>query len=183
MGKSAAADFLVELGWPVVDTDQLARQLTEPGQPALAEISRQFGPEFIGPDGRLLRDRMAALVFQDAAARKRLEEILHPAIRAAWLAVAGQWRASGLAAGVVVIPLLYETEAEREVDRVICVACGAETQRRRLAVRGWTPEHVQRRITAQWPIEKKMNRADFVIWSEGSLAVLRAQLARVMAAI
>lgn len=181
MGKSTAAMALRDLGLPVVDTDQLARQLTDPGQPALAEIARQFGGQYLAPDGHLRRDLMAGLVFQNADARQRLEAILHPAIRAAWRAEVEHWRSERVVAGVVVIPLLYEVGAECEVDRVVCVTCSAEAQRERLAARGWTPDQIARRMAAQWPIEKKMHRADYVIWAEGSLATLRAQLERVVA--
>ncbi|WCJ58712.1 dephospho-CoA kinase [Fontisphaera persica] len=180
MGKSTAACFFQELGLPVVDTDQLARELTLPGQPALLEIAREFGPAYLTPEGALNRAAMAQKVFADAAARQKLEAILHPRIRAAWQAEAARWRAAGVPVGVVVIPLLYETGAEREVDRVACVACMPRTQAARLAARGWPEEHCRQRIAAQWPVEEKIKRADYVIWTEGSLAAHRAQIERVV---
>ena len=85
MGKSTAADFFRARGAQVVDTDELARQLVQPGQPALAEIQAEFGSSHC-PDGRLRRDELARIVFADAAARKKLEAILHPRIRERWLA-------------------------------------------------------------------------------------------------
>lgn len=181
MGKSTAAGFLHERGIPVVDTDELARQLVQPGQPALAEITAAFGAEILSAAGELRREELARLVFADAAARKRLEAILHPRIRDRWLAQIVEWRTAGSAAAVVVIPLLFETGAESNFDKIICVACSAATQRERLLARGWTAEQISQRIAAQWPVEKKMALAHHVVWTEGDSTVLAAQLARIIA--
>lgn len=85
--------------------------------------------------------------------------------------------------GAVIIPLLYETGAERELDVVVCVACTAATQRTRLRERGWTEEHARRRVEAQMPIEQKMLRADFVVWTEPPLAEHEAQVRRILAVL
>ena len=182
MGKSAAAQLLRERGRPVVDTDALARQIVEPGQPALQEIRAAFGKEMIGPDGQLRRDELARRVFSDSAARGKLEAILHPRIRALWQDQIETWRAEGKPLAVVVIPLLFETNAGGQFDATVCVACSPATQRRRLGERGWTPEQIEQRAAAQWPVEKKMARADFVVWSEGGLDVLAEQLDRIFRA-
>lgn len=176
MGKSAAEEFLRHQGVPVIDTDILARQLVEPGQPALREIRDAFGESVLGPDGCLRRDELARVVFKDKDARLRLEEILHPRIRSLWRQQIETWRAEAKAIAVVVIPLLFETGAEKELDETICVACSASTQRERLLARGWSETEIEQRIAAQMPIEKKIEKADYVIWSEGSLEVLAAQL-------
>lgn len=180
MGKSTAAEWFEQRGLPVADTDAIARQLVEPGHPACDEILSQFGPQYFSPDGRLRRDLLAGLVFENMDARRRLEAILHPRIRERWLAQAARWRAEGRAAGVVVIPLLFETGAQTEVDAVVCVACSAATQQQRLAARGWFPSEIARRNQAQWPIERKLAAADFVVWNEGCLEVLHSQLDRVL---
>jgi len=180
MGKSAAGKLLRERGVPVVDTDELARQLVEPGRPALAEIQQAFGPEMIGPDGRLRRGELARLVFQKASARRKLEDILHPRVRAAWQAQLEHWRNEGHPQAVVVIPLLYETNAAPLFDTVICVACLGGTQRRRLEERGWDAAQIRQRNESQWPVEKKMELAHCVAWSEGTLEVLAAQLQRLV---
>lgn len=179
MGKSAATAILRARQVPVVDTDELARELVEPGQPALAAIRDAFGPEFVGADGRLRRGELARLVFAHDAARRQLEGILHPPIRARWRAEAARWRTAGAANGVVVIPLLFETGAERELDVTVCVACSSATQRARLAERGWTPAEVAARVGAQVPIARKMALADHVLWNDGPLEALEAQLGRI----
>ena len=180
MGKSASAQLFRARGVPVVDTDDLARQVVEPGQPALAEVLAAFGPQFAGPDGQLRRDELARRVFADPAARQRLEEILHPRIRALWRAQVETWRAQGCPLAVVVIPLLFETKAEAELDATICVACSAATQHRRLVARGWPPEQIEQRLQAQWPIEKKMASADYLVWTEAGLDVHDAQIERIL---
>jgi dephospho-CoA kinase len=165
---------------PVVDTDDLARKIVEPGQPALAEVLAAFGPEMIGPDGRLRRDEMARRVFADSTSRQRLEAILHPRIRELWRVQVEAWRVEGRPLAVVVIPLLFETKAETELDATICVACSAATQHERLRSRGWTPEQTEQRLQAQWPTEQKMTRADYLIWTEGSLDVHAAQIDHIL---
>jgi dephospho-CoA kinase len=187
MGKSTAATLLSQRGVTIVDTDILARQLVEPGEPALEEIRQIFGAEMIASDGSLRRDRLAHRVFPDAAARKALEGILHPRIRQLWQSQLAQWRAEpGSGAGdntrffCVMIPLLFETGAEREVDATLCVACSSATQHQRLSSRGWNAEQINQRIQSQLPIEEKMTRANYVIWNEGSVDVLGAQLKRAL---
>jgi dephospho-CoA kinase len=180
MGKSASAQLLRGRGVPVVDTDDLARQVVEPGQPALAEIVAAFGPQIVGPDGRLRRAELARRVFADPAARRRLETILHPRIRVLWRAQVETWRAEGHPLAVVVIPLLFETKAEAELNATICVACSAATQQQRLRARGWPPEQIEQRLQAQWPVETKIARADYLVWTEADLDVHAAQIERIL---
>jgi dephospho-CoA kinase len=180
MGKSAAAQFLRARGAQVVDTDELARQLVQPGQPALTEIQTEFGKKVIAPDGRLRRKELAEIIFADADARKKLEVILHPRIRERWLARVDVWRQENRALAVVVIPLLFETRAESHFNKIICVACSAPTQRQRLLSRGWTPEQIRQRLAAQWPVEQKISRADFVVWTDGALDAHAQQLDRIL---
>ncbi len=183
MGKSTVADLLRRREIPVADADQFARQLVEPGEPALVEIAHAFRADIIAPDGRLRRDVLAEIVFSDPDARKRLEEILHPRIRRMWQKQVELWRGEGRQFCVVVVPLLYEIGAEAEFDAVICVACTAETQRARLRARGWTDRQIEQRLQAQWPVEQKMARADYVVWTEGELDVVSAQLDRIFSRV
>jgi dephospho-CoA kinase len=180
MGKSTSGRLLAERGVAVVDTDVIARQLVEPGQPALSEIQNTFGPGMLDAEGRLRRDELARLIFRDAAARRSLEGILHPRIRAVWKEQLDLWHAGGRNQAVVIIPLLYETDAAAHFDTIICVACTAATQHERLLARGWTAEQIGQRLNAQWPAEKKLALADRVVWTEPGLDVHAAQLARII---
>ena len=183
MGKSTAAGFLSELGARIVDTDEIAREIVQPDKPALAEIKKHFGAAFIAPDGSLNRDALAHVVFNDPVALKKLEGILHPKIREHWLALVNQWRDENCALAVVVIPLLFETEAENEFDKIICVACSPGSQRERLRSRGWKENQIDRRIAAQMPIEQKIARSHFVVWTEGAPEVHRRQIAEIFGKI
>lgn len=180
MGKSAAGQWLRNRGVPTVDTDMLAREITEPGQPALTDIRAEFGNEMVGPDGQLNRARLAELVFRDADARRKLEGILHPRIRELWKRQLEIWRSGRKNMAVVIIPLLFETGAERELDATICMVCSAATQRLRLLERGWNPEQIEQRIAAQWSVDRKIAAADYVVWTEGSLEVMSEQLDRIV---
>ena len=175
MGKSTAARLFAKRGLPVVDSDDLAREVVAPGQPALEEIAEIFGAEFI-VDGKLDRQRMAGEVFGDDAARARLEAIIHPRVRELWQGRIEQWRANEVPVGVVVIPLLFEVGAETEMDAVVCLACTANTQRDRLRARGWDAAQISARIGAQMDIARKMELADHVLWNEGTLEQLGEQL-------
>lgn len=179
MGKSTAARLLAKRGLPVVDSDDLAREVVAPGQPALEEITEIFGAEFI-VDSKLDRQRMAAAVFGDDAARVRLEAIIHPRVRKLWQGRIKQWRAKEMPIGAVVIPLLFEVGAETEMDTVLCLACTAKTQRERLRARGWDDDQIAARIGAQMDIARKMELADHVLWNEGTLGALAAQLERIV---
>ena len=180
MGKSAAAQLLHDRGVSVVDTDVLARQVVERGQPALDDIRRVFGTGVLSKSGELLRGELAKIVFSDPAAREKLEAIVHPRIRELWKCQVEGWRAERRPVAVVIIPLLFETRAESEFNSTICVACSESTQIHRLQERGWSLEQIAQRVTAQWPIEKKIAKADCVVWNEAGLEVLSAQLNRVI---
>jgi dephospho-CoA kinase len=183
MGKSAAAEFLRARRVPVVDTDELARQLVQPGQPALAEIQAGFGKDVLAADGRLDREKLAQIVFADAAARRKLEAILHPRIRERWQAQVDAWSRENHPLAVVVIPLLFETGAESAFDKIICIACSAAAQRERLLARGWTPDQIRQRLAAQWPIDRKIAGSDFVIWTDGTMDTHTQQLERILAVL
>jgi dephospho-CoA kinase len=176
MGKSTAAGFLLQLGARVVDTDDIAHDLVRPGQPALAEIETEFGKKILAADGALNRRALAEIVFNDDFARKKLEAILHPRIRERWQAQVAAWRKDNCPLAVVVIPLLFETQAENAFDKIICAACSPSSQQVRLTARGWSPAQIARRLAAQMPVEQKLARSHFVIWTEGSTEVHRRQI-------
>ncbi|HIM23218.1 MAG TPA: dephospho-CoA kinase [Verrucomicrobia bacterium] len=175
MGKSTAAELLAKRGAKVSDSDQLARELVEPGQPALAEIAGAFEDDVLRENGSLDRAKMAALVFNDSTAREKLEGILHPRIREAWQARLDGWAAAGEQLAVAVIPLLFETGAEANFDRIVCVACSPEAQRERLRERGWSDDQISSRLEAQMAVDEKMKRSDHVVWTDGTIEAHAAQ--------
>jgi dephospho-CoA kinase len=180
MGKSTAGHLLADQGVQVCDTDLIARQLVEPGQPAWEEIRQKFGPSLFSNDGHLQRDKLGHLVFADAAARTALEAILHPRIREMWQEKVKAWGAAGVACGAVIIPLLFETRAESSFGAVICVACSEVARWQRLRQRGWSNGDIRRRIEAQMPTDQKITKSDFLVWTEGSLPAHAAQLERIL---
>jgi dephospho-CoA kinase len=183
MGKSTAAGFFSSHGVRVVDTDDIARQLVGPGQPALAEIQNTFGKTLLASDGTLKRDELARIIFTRETDRKKLEAILHPRIRERWLAQLETWRREGCALALVVIPLLFETGAEAHSDKIICAACSPAAQHERLAARGWNAEQIRQRIAAQLPVEQKIARSHYVLWTEGALTSHARQVEMVLARI
>jgi dephospho-CoA kinase len=180
MGKSTAANFFCEQNVKVVDTDILARELVQPGQPALEEISELFGKNILAPDGGLRRSEMARIVFSDASAREKLETILHPRIRRLWREKIEIWRRENCWLAIVVIPLLFETRAEIEFDKIICVACAPAVQHQRLSARSWNAVHIEQRIAAQMPVTEKIARSHFVIWTDGALGLHQRQIQRLL---
>ena len=176
MGKSTAAKLLRKQGVPVLDSDDVAREVVVVGEPALTEISEIFGADFLNAQGEMDRAKMAAHIFGNDAEREKLEAIIHPRVRERWLAQMETWRADNVPLGVVVIPLLFEVGAEGEFDSVICVACTGNTQRERLRARGWDDAQIAARIAAQMDVTEKIERADQVVWTEGDVSLLREQL-------
>jgi len=180
MGKSMSAELLRQRNIPVVDTDVIAREVVEPGEPALEEAVATFGKEVLDANGRLNRAEVARRVFSNPPLREKLEAILHPRIRERWLAQIMAWRTQGHRMAAVIIPLLFETHAEQECNATICVACSPKTQQSRLLARGWTPEQISQRLAAQWPTAQKIEAADFLIWTESSVEIHAGQLNRVL---
>ena len=180
MGKSTAARLLKKVGLPLVDSDDLAHKVVHPGTEGLAEIADEFGEGFLKADGSLDRDKMASTVFQDEAARKRLEAIIHPRVRTIWEKQIDQWREQKRPVGVVVIPLLFEVDLQDSFDAVLCVACTANTQRARLRERNWDDAQITARIAAQMDIAQKMDLADHILWNEGAPELLMDQMKEIL---
>ena len=175
-GKSAAADEFARLGAAVVDTDAIARELTEPGGAALAHIKALFGEAFVAPSGAMDRKRMREHVFADAAAKRALEELLHPMIRAE-----AERRIAQAAAPYVVyvVPLLVESGSYRtRVDRVLVVDAPEALQLARVRARSGLGEAEVRAIMAsQLSRAARLAAADDVIDNGGTIQALRAQVA------
>jgi dephospho-CoA kinase len=173
-GKSTVARMLAERGAVIVDADAIAREIVEPGQPALVEIRAAFGDGIITADGRLDRARLAAIVFSDSEALARLNAITHPRIaeRSAELLAAAP------AESVVVydMPLLVEQgdDALRGWDAIVVVDCPDDLRLARLIARGLAPEDAERRLRAQASREERLAAADVVVDNSGDLAGLDA---------
>jgi dephospho-CoA kinase len=180
-GKSTFAAALRALGCPVIDADRLARQVVEPGTPALAAVAATF-PGVVGPDGRLDRKALAARVFGDEEARRRLEAITHPAIRAAMLAETARLEATGHDLVFYDTPLLFEVGLDRAMALVVVVWAPREAQLRRLATRdGLSAAEAEARLRAQLPVDEKAARADVVIDNADETAPLGPKAARLVA--
>jgi dephospho-CoA kinase len=169
-GKSHIARRFVAAGVPVVDADVAAREVVAPGSPGLAAIAARFGPGVLQADGSLDRARLGDVVFRDAAARRDLEAIIHPAVRERIREFFSGLPAA-TAFAVADIPLLFETGREREFDIVIVAACEPETQIARVMARDrLSRADAERRLAAQLPIADKVRRADYVIRTDGTFA-------------
>ncbi|HMG22121.1 MAG TPA: dephospho-CoA kinase [Kofleriaceae bacterium] len=183
-GKSTVAAMLVERGAAVVDADQLARQVVEPGQPALAELVARFGAAILTPEGRLDRKRLAAIAFADPAARADLGRITHPRIGAASAAAIATWADAGANVVFYEAALLVENRVHTTMAGLIVVAAPAELQHQRLVERDrMGSDEARARIAAQAPLADKLAAATWVLENTGDLAALARELDRVVADI
>jgi dephospho-CoA kinase len=174
-GKSTVAALLVERGAVLVDADAIARDLVEPGGTALVELVTEFGPRILQSDGNLSRAELAALAFSDPRATVRLNEIMHPLIRAE----AQQRLAAHPGADVIVydMPLLVETGQRDLVDTVVVVDVPEDVQvDRAVRLRGLDEADVRRRMEVQAAREDRLAAADVVIDNSGDLAWTRHQV-------
>jgi dephospho-CoA kinase len=177
-GKTTIARLFADLGVPVIDADAIAHALTQPGEPTTAEILAVFGPE-IGEDGRLNRARLAQRIFVDAEARKRLESILHPRIRAI---MQNQMQLLHAPYVLLVIPLLLESRQHDLVDRVLVVDVDEQTQLQRVQQRDGRPvSEIQDIMQAQIGRKARLAAADDCIDNEGSLHELKSQVRKLHA--
>lgn len=169
-GKTAVSDRFADLGVPVVDTDLLAREAVAPGSPGLAEVAAAFGPEMIGPGGDLERAALRRRIFDDPAARDRLEDILHPRIADT---ARRQLAALDVPYAILVVPLLVESGLFEDADRVLVVDVPEEVQIERLMKRdGSTREQAEAMLAAQASRERRLAQADDVIENTGTLESL-----------
>ena len=181
-GKSTVSQLLAERGAVIIDSDVLARDVVAPGTPGLAAIAEAFGDEVLTPDGELDRPALGRVVFADPEARKRLESITHPLVRAR----AREMETAAPDGAVVVhdIPLLVETGQQDKFDMVVVVDADHETQLRRLAdARGMAPDEARARIAAQAARQQRKAAADYVIVNDGSLDDLRRRVDEIWAVI
>lgn len=174
-GKSAIAAEFARLGIPVIDADELAREVVQPGQPALQAIIDRFGHEALNSDGTLNRRRMRELIFQNPSEKQALEAILHPAIRAAQQARSAAMNGPYQ---IHVMPLLLETRSQELYDRILVVDCLPATQLARLLRRdGITRQLAESMLAAQTSREQRLALADDVLDNNGSIENLPKKIA------
>lgn len=175
-GKSYCLGRFAALGVPVIDADRLAREAVAPGTSGLAAVAARFGEAVLLQDGSLDRGALGRLVFQDAAARADLEAIIHPEVYRR----IGAWTANlpaGTRVAMADVPLLFETGHQHDFDRVIVCACSSAEQIRRVVARdGLTETEARVRLAAQWPIDEKAARADYVIRTDVSFSETDRQI-------
>lgn len=179
-GKTTVALLFERMGAAVVDADQLAREVVEPGEEALARIVEAYGEKVLNSDGTLNRAALGEIVFADPAARRTLEAITHPAIRQRAAEKLAKLREAGVETAFYVAPLIFEVGLQSNFDEVWVVYLDPATQLERLMSRdGSTREAAMARIAAQIPMEEKKLLGRVVIDNSGSREELEAQVARI----
>ena len=180
-GKSTVAEILKRQGAAIINADVLAREVVEPGHQAWTEIVNTFGIAVLQPDRTLDRQKLRAIIFDDAAARKKIESIIHPQVRALAEQRIREHAVAGYAVIVYEVPLLFEGNLQEWLRPVILVACDVDTQRNRLQSRdNLSAAQAQKHIDAQMSLEAKRRFADYVIENNGSLEDLKRQVQAVL---
>lgn len=180
-GKSTISNIFKEVGWPVIDADQTARQVVMPGSLGLAQIVSRFGSQVLQPDGTLDRATLGSMAFDDPQNLSDLDQIEHPLIMAAIDKQLAGFKKQGLPVVVLDVPLLFETGMDQECDLTVLAVVDRKTQLERLMKRDHCSKAAAlKRINAQMPLEEKMRRADVTIDNNGSLAQTRLQVAKLV---
>jgi dephospho-CoA kinase len=180
-GKSTVAAILRRLGVAIVNADELSREVVQPGTPGWKEIVDTFGTEILQPDGTVDRQRLRKIIFSDPAARKKLEAVIHPRVRALAQQRFQEHAAAGFEIVVYEVPLLFESNLQNSLRPVVLVATNVETQKNRLQDRDHLAEsEAEKHITAQMSLEEKRRLADYVIENDGTLDELERRVRAVL---
>ncbi|PCJ40677.1 MAG: dephospho-CoA kinase [SAR86 cluster bacterium] len=173
-GKSNVSQFFAELGVPVIDTDQLSRELVKPGSPLLSEISKYFGNEILLPSGNLDRNSLRKKIFANPDKKQWLEQLLHPKIKELLLTQLTNYKNAYV---VIVVPLLLESTNYNFINRVLVVDCSEELQLKRTAIRDQSKvAEIKKIINSQMPRTQRLSLADDIIVNQGSLNSLREKV-------
>lgn len=180
-GKSTVAAILRRLGASIINADELSREVVQPGQDAWNDIIRSFGSDILQEDTTLDRKKLRTIVFDNPEARKKLEAIVHPRVRALAEKRISELAASGSSIIVYEVPLLFEGQIHLWLRPVILVASNIETQRKRLLERDHLAElEAQQHLDAQMSLEEKRKLADYIIENDGALEDLEQQVRTVL---
>jgi dephospho-CoA kinase len=180
-GKSTVAAILRRLGAAIINADELSREVVQPGQDAWKEIITTFGPDIVQGDQTLDRRKLRKIVFDNPEARKKLEAIIHPRVRALAERRISELATAGNSIIVYEVPLLFEGQIHLWLRPVILVACEIETQRKRLVERDHLTEiEAKQHLDAQMSLEEKRRLADYVIENDGNLEDLEQQVRAVL---
>ncbi|MCX7977963.1 MAG: dephospho-CoA kinase [Bdellovibrionaceae bacterium] len=179
-GKTTVAKLIQSLGVPVVDADQIAREVLEKGQPAYDEVVRHFGRGILLPDGRVDRRNLGRIVFQNSSELNVLENIVHPRVQEKVKKIREELKASGHPLAFYDVPLLFE-KGIFGFDAVVCVVTSPQVQKERLRARGGLSDaEIEERISSQLPLHEKASRSDYVIDNDKDLASLKVQVAQLV---
>ena len=180
-GKSTVSAMLKKRGFPIIDADEIARLVVEPGTPVIEEIGRVFGQDVILQDGSLNREKLGELIFSHLVEREKLNAIIHPAIRTEMHRQKDEWLSKGAEVVIMDIPLLFESKLQHFVDNIIVVSVTLENQRKRLMSRNNLSEiEASNRIESQLPMEVKALGADAVVYNDGTLEATEIQLETIL---
>jgi dephospho-CoA kinase len=180
-GKSTVAALLRRFGAAIINADDLSREVVQPGRDAWKEIIDAFGPDILQEDKTLDRKKLRKIVFDNPEARKKLEAIIHPRVRALAERKISALAAAGSSIIVYEVPLLFENQIHLWLRPVIVVACDIETQKKRLLERDHLTElEAQQHLDAQMSLEEKRKLADYVIENDGNLEELEQQVRAVL---
>ena len=176
-GKSTVAKMFEKLQFPIVDADQVARVVVEPGRETLQQIAAAFGSDVLLEDGHMDRKKVGDMIFHDPAKRKQLNDIIHPAIRKEMLRQRDEYLSDGHPHVVMDIPLLFESGLQSYVERILVVSVTEENQLKRLMERNaLSEEEARARISSQLPLSVKEQGADAVIYNNDSIESTTEQL-------
>jgi dephospho-CoA kinase len=180
-GKSTVTGMIRELGIPVIDADQVARDVVKVGEEAYAQIVATFGQDILQANGEIDRAKLGAIVFHNERERKKLNAIVHPAVRRRMMEEKEVYVQNGAKTIVLDIPLLFESELTHFIDKVIVVYVDDEVQLERLMKRnGFSKEEALARIRSQLPLREKVKKADAVINNNGTVEETKQQLLQIL---
>jgi len=177
-GKSTAGAMLAEMGIPVIDADKISREVTAKGTPAYDDVVEEFGKTFLDVSGNIDRKKLRELVFTDPERRKRLEDILHPAIQRRTVELMREAAKAGAELVIYEAPLLVETGRHKELDGLLLITADVERRAERMSARNpdISPELALQIMAAQMPQEEKRKNSNWVIENDGTLEDLRKQV-------